>query len=231
MIPVKLDNPEQEFYLKRCIESIRTFYPTTLIVIVAASGTVLTIVSNEYTIVVRNPYFSTLGAMYLLHMNRYASHACILHDTMTLVKPLPTCLSPLLFLYHFKDCIEEYHTLYINGYKNILPLSDVNRLILTLKYGCFGCACIIERSIIERIGLLNIIPRIKVKYDFECMERILAYIAIKHRVIPSELSLCGDIIQSVANPWRHPEYSTFTNQDILSIGFPKIIFKSLCGRQ
>jgi hypothetical protein len=61
LIPVKIDRPEQEFQIRRCTESIRSLYPTTLIVIVYAPGSRISIPEDEHARLEENPYFATMG--------------------------------------------------------------------------------------------------------------------------------------------------------------------------
>ena len=227
MIPVKLDRPEQQEILKRCLSSIRTIYPETPVYIVRAVGTHLTIDLDYNTYIVQNPAFSTFGAMQLFEENRYADTACILHDSMVLLAPLPSPLPDVQFLYHFESPVFE-HGLNLEGYRRLVP-TETDALLSTLSVGCFGNALLIRHDRLVDIGLKYLYPKITTKYDFECMERILAFKV--QRAGYSRPSLCGNILSPTTDPWRHSEYATMSLYQLRALDFPYPILKSCLARK
>lgn len=227
MIPVKVDVPEQDFYLRRCLSSIRAMYPTTPVYIVRAPDTHISLELDPYTHLLQNPSFSTFGALQLFEENRYADTVCVFHDSMVLLAPLPSPLPDIQFLYHFESNVFE-HGLNMSGYNRLVP-SEANALVTGLQVGCFGNACIIRHDRLLQLRLTELYPRVKSKYDFECMERILAF-----RVQMAGLlrpSLCGNILHPISDPWKHTEYASMTLNQLQRILFPFPILKSCIGRK
>lgn len=227
MIPVKLNTPAQQVYVRRCIASLRIHYPATPVYVVCAAGTQVSLDSDANLFVVQNPSFSTIGALQLFEENRYADAVCVLHDSMVLLAPLPSPLPDLQFLYHFESEVFE-HTLNVHGYRRLVPL-EANALLATLRVGCFGNALIVRHDRLLALRLTPLYPQINTKYDFECMERILAF-----RVQTAGLlrpSLCGNILHPVCDPWKHTEYATMTLDQLRDIAFPHPILKACLGRQ
>jgi len=228
IVTVKITNQNQEFFIKRCIDSIRRIYPDTPIIIAKSPDTVCDLPSGKNIRIEENPYYSTFGALYLFYKHRYADYAYILHDSMCITRQLPDPTGDIRFLYWFgKKDIAHNH--YRRGYEKLLPTTDVDRLMSTLSYGCFGCSFLIRHSCIEKTQLLDILPNVQTKYDFEAMERIVAYLSIKHGLIDPEIALCGDIFESRVNPWTNGlTYASL--DDILRLKFPQPIFKSIVSR-
>lgn len=227
LIPVKLESAAQQVYLQRCLASVRVHYPTTPIYIVRAVGTHITLELDSAMHVVQNPSFSTLGALQLFEENHYADTACVLHDSMVVLAPLPTPLPDLQFLYHFESSVFE-HGLNVRGYRRLVP-SETNALLATLRVGCFGNACIVRHETLLQLNLAPLYPQVTTKYDFECMERILAFrVQTAGRLRPS---LCGNILDPLSDPWRHTEYASMTLDQLRQISFPHPILKACLGRK
>lgn len=227
LIPVKLDTPSQEAYLWRCLSSIRKVYPTTSIYILRAPGTHLQLRPDSNTYIVTNPGFSTVGALRLFEENRYADVACILHDSMVLLKPLPSPLPDVQFLYHFGSRVFE-HSLNLAGYRRIVP-SEADDICSTLQQGCFGTTLIVHHDTLVEIGIRDVYPKITTKYDFECMERILAFRVQKAGLLRP--SLCGDILDPISDPWKHTEYASMTLDQLYGLSFPHPILKASVARK
>jgi hypothetical protein len=227
LIPVKLETPAHQGYLKRCLASVRTHYPTTPVYIVCAPGTQISLELDATTHVVQNPSFSTLGALQLFEENHYADTACILHDSMVLLAPLPSPLPELQFLYHFESNVFE-HSANVHGYRRIVP-AEADELLATLRVGCFGNTCILRHDRLRDLCLTPLYSKVKTKYDFECMERILAFRVQKAGHLRP--SLCGNILDPISDPWRHTEYASMTLDQLRQISFPHPILKACLGRK
>jgi hypothetical protein len=229
LIPVKIDRPEQEFQIRRCTESIRSLYPTTLIVIVYAPGSRISIPEDEHTRLEENPYFATMGALYLFYTRKYADYAYVIHDSMAILRPLPEPYGSIRFLYYFKQCVRDHHTIMMDVYTDVLPPDDVFQLVQNLSIGCFGCAFLIHHSAIEKLGILDIIPKVKTKHQFEGMERVFAYLAVKHNLLTPDPAICGDIFAPRVNPWAHG-IGNLSLDELRRIDFPQPIFKCIASR-
>jgi hypothetical protein len=226
IIPVKIGTPTQEFYIRRCLESIRRLYSNTLVVIALASGTDPLVFHDDNVIQVRNPYFSTIGCLYLMYVHRYAEYAYILHDSMVVSALLPKPTKDVSFIYTFHEpgmSVEHYR----DNYRKILPPYDAFELERSQMYGCFGVSMGIRHSAIERLNILPLVSKITTKTDFCAMERVFAYLCrsqnIQHDV------LCGSIFAET-DPWAHPEFAHMTLDELLDRKYNVCVIKSLVGR-
>jgi hypothetical protein len=228
MIPTKLDIPDQENVLIRCVKSIRRLYPQEPIIIAVAKNSLpLTVLFDEYTQVTANPYFSVFGCLYLFYAHKYADQAWLLHDSVVLTREIPN-VSKFSFLYHFYEpSLDRPRN--DEGYRRLLNFFEYSQMLSTTKNGCFGNMFIIDHNCIEELDILRFIPKINTKYDFECMERILYFLAIKNKYPTT--SLCGDIFRPIVNPWETPEYANYTLDTVLQMNFPAIFFKSIIARK
>ena len=231
IIPVKLDIPEQEFQIKRCLDSIRRIYPTTKVVIAVAKNSLpLTIEKDSYTEILENPYFSTWGCLHLFNQNRYAEKAVIIHDSVVLLKEIPELNEGVMFIYHFMEPTLD-RSRNDEGYNRLLPVLDRLKMFASHDFGCFGNMFYIHSNVLESCGMLPFIPKIKTKYDFECMERISAYYCKKNKVLRPEISMCGIIQHWIADPWIHTEYADKDVDYFKSINFPFVFAKSIIARK
>jgi hypothetical protein len=230
LIPVKLDTAEQSKYVVRCIESIRRIYPTeTIVIAMAKDSRPLPSTVDPTVRVVTNPHFSTLGCLWLFHENRYATTAVILHDSTVILGKLPALERGVQFLYHFVEpSLDRGRN--EEGYRRLLTYLEWYDMVSTHTFGCFGNMFYIHKDAVEPSGLLRFVRTIKTKYDFECMERISAYIAKKSGLLVG-YSLCGSIFQPIANPWDHTEYATKSVDEFLADGFPFPVAKCIVGRR
>lgn len=226
IIPVKIDTPSQSFYVHRCLASIRRLYTDTLVVLALSKDTSPVKTDHVNVIQVNNPYFSTLGCISLFHAHAYADYAYIIHDSMVLINLLPPTNTLVSFVYTFHEPGMEAH-IYGQNYQTILSPEQCHRMITTQKTGCFGVSFGIDRSAIESIGILPLLPRITTKNDFCAMERVFAYLCDSNGVAYD--SLCGSIFGE-GDPWAHPELSTMTLDEILARNYTLCIVKSLVGR-
>jgi len=231
IIPVKLDIPEHEFQIKRCLDSIRRIYPTVKVVIAVARNSLpLTIEKDSYTEIVENPYFSTWGCLHLFNQNKYAEKALIIHDSVVLLKEIPELNQGVMFIYHFfEPTLDRPRN--DEGYERLLPLVDRIRMFSTHDFGCFGNMMYIHHNALQASEMLPIIPEIKTKYDFECMERISAYYCKKNKILHPSISMCGIIFQAISDPWIHTEYNDKSVEYFKSIDFPFVFAKSIIARK
>lgn len=230
LIPVKLDTMEQSRYVLRCIESIRQLYTEeTIVLAIAHNSLPLKMEFDSNVLQVPNPFFSTLGCLALFHHHKYATTALILHDSTVVLGRLPTLQTGLQLVYHFiEPSLDRPRN--EEGYKRLLTFPEWQDMTRTHTFGCFGNMIYIHQDAVESSGLLRFSPLIKTKYDFECMERILAYISVKSGVLVGH-SLCGSIFHPRADPWVHTEYATKTVEDFKREGFPFIIGKCIVARK
>jgi len=227
IIPVKIDTPSQEFYIRRCLKSIRRLYPTTRVIIALSKGTSPLVVDDPNIIQVDNPYFSTLGCIYLFYKHKYADYAFILHDSMVVNKPLPRTDRDVSFIYYFYEPGMAAIN-YTGNYQKILTPYQHADMMRNQKNGCFGVSMGLKHSIIQNLNILHIIPTVTTKDDFCAMERIFAYLCDSNGV--NYDALCGSIF-GPADPWVHPEFSTMTLEEILDRKYPMCVIKSMVGRK
>lgn len=226
MIPTKIDSPSQEFYIRRCLKSIRRIYPSTPIIIALAKGTSPIATDDPHILQVENPYFSTLGCIYLLYRNNYAEYAYILHDSMVVNSLIPESSRDVSFIYSFHEpgmCAHIYHP----NYQKLLSPSQYRDMLFNQKTGCFGVSMGMKLSVIERLGVLELAPKLTTKNDFCATERIFAYLCDSNHVEYDVL--CGSIFGD-ADPWAHPELSNMSLEEILARNYRMCIIKSLVGR-
>lgn len=226
IIPVKIDSPSQEFYIQRCLKSIRRLYATTKIILALAKRTPRLHIDDPNLIQVENPYFSTLGCIYLFYKHKYADYAFILHDSMVVTKPIPRTGCDVSFFYYFYEP-GLATTNYFQNYQKILSPHQHRDMMQHQKTGCFGVAMGMNHSTIQKLDILTIIPIVTTKNDFCAMERIFAYLCASNNI--NYDVLCGSIF-GIADPWKHPELTTMTLEEILERNYPMCIIKSLVGR-
>lgn len=228
MIPTKIDTSSQNTLLVRCIESIRRIYPETKIVVVIAKNSIPVYVTpDEHTILETNPGFSVFGCLMLFNANKYADQAWILHDSIVLLKPVPN-VNKFAFVFHFNEPGLDIHR-NNEGYRRLLSYIDYNDMVSRTKIGCFGNMFVIDHDEIKNIEILRYCRHVQTKYDFECMERIVGFLALKNGY--STVSVCGDIFDPVVDPWVHTEYVDLTIEQCQALSFPTIILKAIIGRR
>ena len=228
MVPTKLETPDHLRILLRCVESLRHFHPTVPIVIAVARGSTLTHAFDEYTQVGENPHFSTWGCLYLFHHHRYANQAFVIHDSVVLTRPVEP-VDRFQFVYHFNEPSLD-RPKNDEGYARLLPADDYQPMLTTTRTGCFGNMMVLDHDLVEELEFLEYIPKIKTKYDFECMERIASYLAHKHGCT-NTTSMCGDIFNPIVDPWAHTEYADVTLTEALAMNFPAVFLKAIIARK
>jgi len=228
MIPIKLTKPEEEIHIKRCLQSIRTFYPYELVVICVSKDSIpLTISGDANTRFIKNEYFGALGALFIYNQFKFDDRAIILHDSMVVTERLGIDTSaPAQCLYHFYEPgMETIH--YEKSYRELLDHASYTDMVATQKFGCFGAVVHIYHSAIKYLNILPIIPRVKTRSHGEAMERILAYLMTKHKVGTPEKSLCGLYNKIIAN---QPESLTLSFEEVCRINKQGPIFKIILRR-
>lgn len=226
IIPVKIDSKPQEFYIHRCLKSIRRIYPVTKVIIALSKGTQSLSLDDPNIIQIENPYFSTLGCIYLFYKYKYADYAYILHDSMIVNDVIPESKCDISFFYSFFEpgmCSHIYHP----NYQKLLSPHQYSEMLRIQKIGCFGVSMALKHSVIEKLGILDIIPKLTTKNDFCAMERIFAYLCTAGSIDYDVF--CGSIFGD-ADPWAHPELSNMTLEEILHRKYKMCIIKSLVGR-
>jgi hypothetical protein len=227
IVPVKIDTPSQEFYIRRCVESIRMFYPTAILVLVLASGTLPLDFQDPSILQVPNPYFSTLGCLYLFHVNKYTDYAIIMHDSMVVINPIPIKWHGVSYLYDFQGCIDlDYND---RSYRKMLTTEEYVQMTNTHTQGCFGLAIGIEHGTVEKCGILRFVPLVTTKVDLCAMERIFPYLCRTHGIDVNVL--CdwyeGGLWHDV---WEKNE-PNLSLQDILKRKYTQCIFKTVVSRK
>lgn len=223
-ITVHLKSSEQEVFLQRCYASIRRVYPDAPIVLVVSSTSLP--LRGVYDATVRaNPGLSTIGALYLAGQEPDDVPVVVLHDSMVVLRELPTLPSTLDIcpLYHFRGrlCIEHY------------PIAE---MILQHQYvdflqqyttGWLGNAAIVRPEGARRLVTPGLVRQVRTNLWFQAMERILP-VRSSLLGLRSGPSVCGDIFAAEANPWTHPERSGASLDSLLALPFP--ILKTVGGR-
>jgi hypothetical protein len=202
------------------------FYPTSPVVIaVAADSVPLTVEPDALTQIVPNPGFSVIGCVALFHAHKYAEFAFILHDTMTIVKPIPAdYTADIQFVYHFIQPGMGNES-YSSQYAQLLSPADHDAMVKT-QLGCFGPAFFIRHSAIERLGILPLVPKVTTKAHMEAMERVVAYLATKNGLLRSNFSICGHCIDFYNPPWS----ASMTFEELLQVDTPFSVLKVILGR-
>lgn len=139
---------------------------------------------------------------------------------------IPASLCDVSFMYTFHEpgmSVNHYHS----NYQKLLTPNQYSDMVHHQKNGCFGVSMGLTHSVIEKLKILDMIPKITTKTDFCATERIFAYLCDSNHIEYDVL--CGSIF-GVADPWAHPEFATMTLEDILSMKYPMCIIKSLVGR-
>lgn len=225
MVPVKIESVKHEFYVHRCIQSIRRLYDAPIILALSNGTSELSTTMPNVT-QVSNPYFSTVGCLYLFEKNKYADYAVIMHDSMVLLSEIPTPSTNVSFIYEFiEPGMETIH--YGENYSRLLSPTDCHDMIKTQTQGCFGVAMGIYHSAVRKTGILDIAHSIVTKRDFCATERIFAYLCRKNDV--GHNVLCGSIFSEV-DPWVNRDFESMTVEQFLARGYKQCIVKSLVGR-
>jgi hypothetical protein len=228
LVPVKLRSPDDEFHTRRCIGGIRTFYPISKIVLAVAKDSLpLTIQPDENMEIVENPYFATIGCLSLFHRNKYAEFAFILHDSMTVVKPIEADYTSQIQFFYFFTQPGMANDYYHSGYAEILSPEDHRDMVQNQIIGCFGATMFIRHSAIERMGILPLIPKVTRKFHLDCMERIIAYLATKHGLLKPNHSICGACMDLGQQPWN----GSMTLDEMLRAKTPYSVLKVILARQ
>jgi hypothetical protein len=61
------------------------------------------------------------------------------------------------------------------------------------------------------------------------MERVFAYLAVKHNLLTPDPAICGDIFAPRVNPWAHG-IGNLSLDELRRIDFPQPIFKCIASR-
>jgi hypothetical protein len=182
---------------------------------------------DEYTKLEKNPGFSVFGCLSLFEKYKYADQAWIIHDSVVLLRKLPI-IERFSFIYHFYEPSLDIPR-NDAGYKRLLNSVEYAEMTTITKHGCFGNMFAIDYEEIRKIDIQRFIPHIHTKYDFECMERIVGYLALKNGY--STLSVCGDIFDPIANPWSHTEYASLSLDRCIQLNFPEVFLKAIIARK
>jgi hypothetical protein len=226
-IPVKIEKSQHEFYIRRCIDSIRRLYPDVAIVILLSSETSPLVFDDINIFQITNPYYGIMGCFYILDKYKCAEYAYIIHDTMVVLKELPTPEKPVSFLYDFKEpTLSAEH--YDISYKKLLSSDDYNSLFREKVNGCFGVTMGIQSKIIQQTGVLELLTKVSNKTDGCAMERVFSFLCKKNNIEYDVL--CGSIFGFMC-PWNHPEFCKLTLQEILQHKYPTYILKCIVNRQ
>lgn len=200
------DSEETAKLWKLCFESIRQFYPTTMIVILDTNSNlsfVNLVPPDDLSLVISSelpngrlfvPYY-----YYLTYYNQYTK-AVILHDSTVIQRPLPIDnIETVKYLWHFET--HQYDNKYIgnlmlNSLTNTSELSNLYNS--NLWHGCLGCMSVITISFLKQLqtkySILNLKNNITSK-DYACeFERILSVLCtFEEPNLYSKASLFGDI--------------------------------------
>lgn len=220
MIPVKTTDEVSLACTRRCIQSIRRLYPTEPIIVALAEDTQP--LDVDTIIQVKNPYFSTMGCLYLFHIHHYADYAVILHDSMCVTSRLQN-LSTVTYIYDFWNSLDmgdNWQT-----YRTLMTEDELQDMLRIQRQGCFGVALGIEHGMVQRCGLLRFVPLIKNKNGLCAMERIVAYLCTKANITPTVL--CGDIEKIWRRGW---DEKNLTLEDVLAKGYPECVYKTFLAR-
>jgi hypothetical protein len=227
MIPVKIQIPKHEFYIRRCVKSIRRFYEKVSIIILLSDETNPIIFEDSNIFQIKNPYKFTLGCLYILDKFKCAEYAYIIHDSMIINRILPPPSKNVSFIYSFFEP-GMMNNIYSESYKKILSYDDYTDLVTNHTEGCFGITMGIRCDIVTKIGVLDILTSVTTKEDGCAMERIFSFLCKKNNI--EHDVLCGDIFGDT-DPWAHPEFATMSLEEILNLNYPHYIIKAIINRQ
>jgi hypothetical protein len=236
-------------YWNQSLKLLRTFYPTTKIVIIDDN-------SNEQYI---KPYFDyenieiiksefpgrgELLPYYYFIKNYFFENAVILHDSVFFHKRINFEIlngKKVLPLWHFNPDKENIIqtlliTKYLNNSYEIQKKITLNDNVIGMPqikwYGCFGSQCYINRSFLlnleKKYNITNLVNIIKDRSARCCFERIIGCLFFtENPILFKNKSILGDIMSY--QKWADYTYEKYIQN--LKDGFvPKPIVKVWTGR-
>jgi hypothetical protein len=232
---------QHTFLLERCISCIRMHYPTNTILICKTSDSYMPDIGDDTNIHIYNTFVDgshVIGAIELIIRECKTNHFLICHDSMFLLKPLPTSVldKELLPLWHFETYRDNYDIISyvkedssVNKDSDVMLLSEMYNTQFGKKwYGLFGPAFLGKTHTIRGLwSLLNINSSNIHKYLgrrglMEC-ERYFPILFV-YMNIDTKVSLNGDI-------FKHPNaFHQNTLPPIHTIQYDSYFFKVWQGR-
>lgn len=229
IVPVKIAQPGDEKHIIRCLKSIRHFYPTTLVVIMPSKDTLpLPDIDDANVKIVPNPGFSTTGCLQSFYDNKYDESAFIIHDSMTVVKPIVYDNSTSVqFFYFFQQPgmgNEHYH----RQYAELLTPEQHREMCLKQTIGCGSVCMYIRHDVIAKMHILDILPKVNTKPKHEAMERIFAYLTYKYASF-NPIPICREYLHEHCYnvPWK----KDMTFEEMLSLNADISVLKVMVQRQ
>lgn len=229
MVPVKIASPGDEKHIIRCLKSIRHFYPETLVIIMPSKDSLpLPEFEDNNIRIVPNKGFSTTGCLQYLHESTPDDSAFIIHDSMTVVKPIVyDTNAPIQFFYYFTQpgmANDHYHP----EYAHLLTPEQHADMVRNQIIGCGSVCMYIRREAIERLNILHILPKVQGKRQHEAMERIFAYLAQKHKLL-NPTPICREYLHHhmYSVPWK----KDMTFEEMLDLNAEIPVLKVIVQRQ
>lgn len=230
---------EHNRYWIHCCECITKHYPEVPIVIIDDDS------SPEFTTLLRKEEgrfgdklqvieseFHGSGELlgyYYLHRNKLFEKAVVMHDSVFILQHIDFHIyKKVKFLWHFThEWDDEKIEIEFLNFTN--PPDDLELFYGDFGnwFGCFGTMAFIELSFLEKISfLLNLLPKIKTRYDRKRIERVFALTCCYyHPYLAREPSIFG-IIHEYYKGWKY-RYESYL-EDNIPEGLP--IVKVWVGR-
>lgn len=218
-----------------CINRIRIFYPTVLIVIVDNNSNYdfisypTNFLENCIVIDSEYKYSGELSPYYYFYHNKWFEKAICIHDTF--------------FINHLIDISNVNNIKYLYGFESwqiYHERPNIETLLMSLNHkdelfnllnngnwvGCRGVMSVIKHSYIKKLSdkynLFTIMPKMKIKDDRQAVERILGIVCFHDKELTVEnasiygMSFCENLI------YEYHTYMDALNSNSLNINHQKI---------
>jgi hypothetical protein len=203
-----VDTYEDGLLWKACYESVRKFYPDTMVVVLDNGSNqeiVDMIAPDEYSVIHQSELPNgRLFVPYYYYLTQYANYkkAVILHDSTILQSVLPVeTVNHVKYLWHFETHdYDDIHTgtMLLSHLQNAGPLYDL--YMQKQWHGCLGCICVITQSFLQRLqdkysilSLKDVITSKAAACEFERILSVLCTYECPELAVASSASLFGDI--------------------------------------
>lgn len=190
---------------EKCYNSIRKFYPDSLIVIIDDKSTIPINSLFKNVIYVTNSIDSTgeLLPYYYFYKYKWADKMIILQDSMELISPIEPKVfeRDVNYLWYFDNHSWDDKKDIDNMLKNLNFSTElIEKNYQTSWLGCFGSCMLISHTtlvdIVDKYNLFSILPMLKTRQQRCSLERVIGIIFDKEGHIDiKNPSLCGNILQ------------------------------------
>lgn len=193
VILTRVENESQNYLWRRCYESVRRFYPDTLIVIIDNNSVFP--ISNENltnTAIVHSEYEAgELMPYYYFVKYKWADKMVFLHDSMLLKRQFTKDELRAPIKFHWKFDVHWFDDdQMINQFLSQLQHGDelIEFNLLKQWHGCFGVASTIALDLLEEIEskyafTASLVNAIRSRSQRMALERILGILMFKEKYV------------------------------------------------